>query len=410
MTRRKQKPTADADTVLEKIRCDVQGDDEQLWALCDAMAGNITLPVDVHVVGEPLELVAVGYEGNPRRGLVASCRREDGSTFQVSFADVQTAPEAPAFPWLAAYCRWMGVEPIGAPNSRGSAAKVRKHKASEEDIDISKPVELVILAVTQRAARCRPVGSDRVVTLRAGSLSQVVPGHIVTVQPSKQWRHRGHPYLSGKITATRIDAVALGLPALALNARGNWDPAEMYWGEEGEPIEPWAKPIIARGPRPMFEMEQVLPGREAEDFDVDTDPILYATDLRETGDTEGAADVLSKLLEEDLRCLDAHAHLGNLLFRSSPHWALNHYEVGVRIGELSLGENFDGVLAWGLIDNRPFLRCMEGYGLCLWQLNRWDEAERVFERMLWLNPTDNQGIRALLPEVRAREPWIDDEE
>jgi hypothetical protein len=246
--------------------------------------------------------------------------------------------------------------------------------------------------------------------LRAGSLFRVVPGQIVTVQPGKQWRHQGHSYLSGKITSTRIDASALGLPVLALNAHGEWDPAEEYWGEEGEPIEPWAKPIIARGPRPMFEMEQVLPGSDAEDFDVDTDPILYSTDLKETGDTEGAADVLSKLLEEDLRCLDAHAHLGNLVFRSSPDWALNHYEVGVRIGELSLGEHFDGVLAWGHLDNRPFLRCMEGYGFCLWRLERWDEAERVFERMLWLNPSDNQGIRCLLPEVRAREPWFDDEE
>jgi hypothetical protein len=67
------------------------------------------------------------------------------------------------------------------------------------------------------------------------------------------------------------------------------------------------------------------------------------------------------------------------------------------------------VLAWGLIDNRPFLRCMQGYGLCLWRLERWDEAEHVFERMLWLNPSDNQGIRGLLPLVRDREPWVDDE-
>jgi hypothetical protein len=58
---------------------------------------------------------------------------------------------------------------------------------------------------------------------------------------------------------------------------------------------------------------------------------------------------------------------------------------------LSLGEGFDGVLAWGLIDNRPFLRCLQGYALCLWRLQRWDEAERVLDGMLWLNPSDNQG-------------------
>lgn len=85
--------------------------------------------------------------------------------------------------------------------------------------------------------------------------------------------------------------------------------------------------------------------------------------------------------------------------------ALRHYAVGVRIGELSLGEGFDGVLRWGFVDNRPFLRCTQGYGLCLWRLGRWDEAARIFDWMLWMNPSDNQGIRFLLPGVRARKRW-----
>jgi len=83
------------------------------------------------------------------------------------------------------------------------------------------------------------------------------------------------------------------------------------------------------------------------------------------------------------------------------------YEVGVRIAELSLGEVFDGVLPWGLVDNRPFLRCLNGYGLCLWRLGRLDEAARVFDRILWMNPSDNQGVRFLLPAVRAAERWED---
>jgi hypothetical protein len=44
---------------------------------------------------------------------------------------------------------------------------------------------------------------------------------------------------------------------------------------------------------------------------------------------------------------------------------------------------------------------MHGYGLCLWRLDRFKEAERVFERMLWLNPMDNQGARFLFDDVRA---------
>lgn len=116
-----------------------------------------------------------------------------------------------------------------------------------------------------------------------------------------------------------------------------------------------------------------------------------------------------ELCQSDLRCLDAHAHLGNLAFDHSPKEAIRHYEVGVRIGELSLGPDFGGLLPWGYIDNRPFLRCLSGFGLCLWRLNRFEEAERVFERMLWLNPTDNQGVRFLIEEVRARKPWAEDQ-
>jgi tetratricopeptide (TPR) repeat protein len=123
-----------------------------------------------------------------------------------------------------------------------------------------------------------------------------------------------------------------------------------------------------------------------------------------------ASDLLNGLLAADLRCLDGHAHLGNLVFEHFPEIAIRHYEVGVRIGELSLAAGFDGVLPWGRIDNRPFLRCLKGFGLCLWRLGRMEEALAVFTRMLRLNPADNQGVRFLLPRVRegeagAEEDW-----
>jgi len=408
MAARKKRPSAEVDALLEEMLVDAYGDDEQLTALAEGIGDALDFPIDAHVVGEPLSLVAVDFDGNARRGIVARCRREDGTEYGVSLADVEFPPDAAGYLYVAAYCEWLGVEPAAPKRGRATKVKVRKHKASDDDIDLSKPVDLVVLAIKERAARCRLPDSGRIITLRAGSLHRVVPGQIATIEPNKHWRHNGHPYLSGKIVAARIDAVALGLTPLKLNEYGDWNPAQEYWGEEGEPVENWARPIIARGPRPMFEMEQVLPGSDPEDFD--SDPIVEANDLKEMGDTAGAQEILSKMLEADLRCLDAHAHLGNMLFRTSPHWALSHYEVGVRIGELSLGRDFDGVLAWDLIDNRPFLRCMQGYGLCLWRLERWDEAAGVFERMLWMNPSDNQGIRFLLPDVRARQAWVDEED
>ena len=90
---------------------------------------------------------------------------------------------------------------------------------------------------------------------------------------------------------------------------------------------------------------------------------------------------------------------------AGPEKAITYYNVGMKIGELSLHEGFNGVLLWSLIDNRPFLRCMHGYGLCLWKLKRFEEAEKVFERMLWLNPSDNQGVRFIIYHVKERKPW-----
>jgi len=281
-------------------------------------------------------------------------------------------------------------------------------KALEEDLDLSQPVELVVLAVKDKSARCRLLGKEQSITLRAGRIWAVVPGEIAVVKPRKQWSYAGHPYLSGEIESARLDVPALGLVPLRLENRGMWNPDEHYWGEEGEPIEDWAKPIIARGPRPEFVMEQILPGEDPEDFD--SDPIIESNDLKDAGDPDGARQILMGLCQADLRCLDAHAHLGNLDFDHGPKDAIRHYEVGVRIGELSLGPDFHGVLPWGCINNRPFLRCMSGFGLCLWRLNRFAEAERVFDRMLWLSPSDNQGVRFLIDDVRAQKPWTDDQE
>ncbi len=139
--------------------------------------------------------------------------------------------------------------------------------------------------------------------------------------------------------------------------------------------------------------------------DPDGDPIVRSNELKDANDYTAASRILMELCESDLRCLDAHAHLGNLIFDHSPVDAMRHYEVGLRIGELSLNSLADGVLPWGWLDNRPLLRCMMGFGLCLWRLDRFEEAERAFDRMLWLNPADSQGVRFNIAEVRARRAW-----
>jgi len=47
---------------------------------------------------------------------------------------------------------------------------------------------------------------------------------------------------------------------------------------------------MAAGPRPEFEMEQVIPGEDPEDWD--DDPILRAADLRQAGIPDDAPTLL----------------------------------------------------------------------------------------------------------------------
>jgi tetratricopeptide (TPR) repeat protein len=164
----------------------------------------------------------------------------------------------------------------------------------------------------------------------------------------------------------------------------------------------WRK--ITAEPRAWYEMDGIAWGTFPDD-DLDDSPTCDAAELAAAGDLDGARELLMDTLLRDLRCLDAHAHLGNHIFERSPQRALVHYEIGIRIGELSLPEGFDGVLPWSSLYNRPFLRCLHGYGLCLWRLGHADQAIQVFERILALNPNDNQGARFCWYDARQGKTW-----
>ena len=253
-------------------------------------------------------------------------------------------------------------------------------------------VDAVVLKVNQQSARVRILGEEGQVTFRAGDVWGVVPGHLVTLVIERRWAWRGDAYASGRIANPRIDVPKIGLEPLHLDGGELEDVAsysEPY--ELPDPYAPLWKELTAT-PRASFEFDGIawgaLPG-----LSVDENPTCDAAELVEEGDPEGARELLMETLGAELRCIDAHAHLGNLMFDRSPERAMVHYEVGIRIGELSLPAGFDGLLVWGRLYNRPFLRCLHGYGLCLWRLERHAEAQQVFERILSLNPNDNQGVR-----------------
>jgi hypothetical protein len=198
--------------------------------------------------------------------------------------------------------------------------------------------------------------------------------------------------------------IAIPAPRLGLFPRGDWDPRNEYWGEPDEPLPALLVDVIDAGVRPSFEMEQVLPG--VDDDDWDSDAIIEAMELHHAGPHRDAIRVLDDLLAIDRRCVDAWAHLGLIAFETGgPGPARELYEVGVAVAEESLPSGFNGVLPRGWIDNRPFLRCLHGLALCAWRQRRWDDTAAMFEARVWLDPSGSLDAIACLDQVRARQRW-----
>jgi hypothetical protein len=265
-------------------------------------------------------------------------------------------------------------------------------------------IDAAVLKVNRQSARVRIANESGQLTFRSQDVEAIVPGHCVTLVIEKRWTWKGDDYASGVIEKTRIAIHELGLLALPLLGGELVDlrsESEPY--RRPDPYAPLWRKLTAK-PRADFRMDPIAWGQFPEAGD-EENPTCEASERAAAGDYVGARALLMETLCTDLRCVDAHAHLGNLEFDHSPQLAIVHYEIGMRIGELSLPPDFDGLLLWGHIYNRPFLRCLHGYGLCLWRLGQLPQAQLVFERILSLNPNDNQGVRFCWDDVRNGRSW-----
>ena len=74
MNARRSKRNKDLDALdgmIEEITVDAYGDDGQLWAFRQAFEDEVELPADGFVIGLPVSVIAVDYDGKvpPRRWL-----------------------------------------------------------------------------------------------------------------------------------------------------------------------------------------------------------------------------------------------------------------------------------------------------------------------------------------------------
>lgn len=201
------------DELIEEITVDAYGDVEQLWAFRQAFEDKVELPADAYVIGEPVSVVEIDYDGNERRGLTARCRREDGSEHEVAASDVVFPEGSIGCHYMAAYREWLGLAPYPA-GDKATAGRKRQHKAKGDELDLSGPVELVALSGMDAAekvtdnAPCSPPRSGRQVS-GAGASEEAEGTDHAPIEPKIDWNLAS----AGVPTDDVLDGLILAVPS-----------------------------------------------------------------------------------------------------------------------------------------------------------------------------------------------------
>jgi tetratricopeptide (TPR) repeat protein len=126
------------------------------------------------------------------------------------------------------------------------------------------------------------------------------------------------------------------------------------------------------------------------------------------GDRTAACRYFRKAVKIDPLHSEANNHLGIYLMESGRFKdAEQHFERAIEGGERNIRREH-GLVAWGWLENRPYLRALGNLALLRRRQKRYQEALDIWERLLTLNPNDNQGVRYLLGEGYHRLGQLED--
>jgi len=317
--------------------------DAKLWAILELLQETLQLPADARVAEDRVELTHVDYGGDEVQGLIAEVA-DDDAVRSLPLAQIALLGREHGAGVVRAYTDWIRGRTADAATR--AAAAVRPTEG---------PIELAVLAVLPRTAKCRRLDDGSDVVFRPADREQLVPGTIITVSPRNL-----EGRLEGDILGTSVDPSRLGLLPPPLDAVD--DP----------------------------------PGTFALALPLAPDQVEEAGLLAEAGDPREARKLLLDLLAEEPLLLEAHAALGDLALAGLPATALCHYAVGAALGDASVPDPFDGFVPWAHPSNRGYLACLYGCGRALHRLGRNLDAQRPLQRLLALDPDDHLGAVQLL--------------
>jgi tetratricopeptide (TPR) repeat protein len=226
--------------------------------------------------------------------------------------------------------------------------------------------EFRIIEARRGSVLAQPLDGVKQESLRIAGASKYIENEVIVAEPVS-----GDPGVPSrwKVIASRVDPSFIG-------------------GEA-----PRLAPLDVESEQHEYAFTECVSYEEGEDFE-------DALETLRAGHYENAACLLRAFIKRFPYHIDSYHHLG-IIETDLGHRgrALKCFEMGYRIGLRAIPENFAGRLPWIHLANRPFLRAAHGFGLALERERRHLDAVDVYERVLRLNPDDNQGIRFLLPRL-----------
>ncbi len=148
-------------------------------------------------------------------------------------------------------------------------------------------------------------------------------------------------------------------------------------------------------------MEQAMQGMFGRNDDASFEAQEFAYEAMEAmaqQDWERAHEMASRATKLDANCIDA-LHIISELGSNTKDELIDNLRQTVDRAERALGKKFfqkNVGYFWGLLETRPYMRARERLAGVLYSNGRVAEAIEHFEKMLRLNPGDNQGLRYTL--------------
>lgn len=151
-------------------------------------------------------------------------------------------------------------------------------------------------------------------------------------------------------------------------------------------------------------LEKHVTGKNLDDLleNQDYDPVEEAQELAfEAMETNDPAQMILYALEAlvlDPNCIDALV-LSADITSPSDHDLIDKLKLIINRAEKAMGEDFieqNRGQFWGMVETRPYMRALSFLAETLQNIGNKKEAIRQYEKILELNPHDNQGIRYIL--------------